>query len=159
MLGIDIYDGFRYRIADESLLVEERNELMKKQGLEVTDGSAQTISMTSTVTIYHIPAEHIVNRISKDSCCINIVDTPGFGDTRGQEWDWKIFNMIKNLLNELEQLNYILMVVKATENRLTDSTKFIYKQTTDLYKKDLADRMLGMFTFADVSEPQGFIAV
>ena len=86
------------------------------------------MSMTSTVTIYHIPAAHIVNKISKDNCCINIIDTPGFGDTRGHVWDLKIFNMISNLLNSMQSLNYILMVVKSTENRLTDSTKFIYKQ-------------------------------
>ena len=125
----------------------------------MTAGSAQTISMTSTVTIYHIPAKHIVRKISKDNCCINIVDTPGFGDTRGMAWDWKIFNMISNLLTSMVQLNYLLMVVKATENRLTDSSKFIYKQVQSLYADDLADRMLGVFTFSDVSEPQGFTAV
>ena len=84
------------------------------------------MSMTSTVTIYHIPAEHIVNKISKENCCINIIDTPGFGDTRGRAWDWKIFKMINHLLDSLDSLNYMLMVVKATENRLTQSSNFIY---------------------------------
>ena len=111
------------------------------------------MSMTSTVTIYHIPAEFIVNKISKENCCINIIDTPGFGDTRGHEWDWKIFNMITNLLKSMESLNYLLMVVKATENRLTSSSKFIYSKITDLYSEDLAERMLGVFTFSDGAEP------
>ena len=117
------------------------------------------MSMTSTVTIYHIPAEHIVNRISKETCCVNVIDTPGFGDTRGMAWDWKIFNMISNLLNSLHSLNYMLMVVKSTENRLTPSSKFIYKQIQKLYADDLDDRMLGVFTFSDASEPQGYTAV
>ena len=86
------------------------------------------MSLTSTVTIYHIPHDHVVNKISNDNCCINIVDTPGFGDTRGHAWDMKIFNMISNLLNSLEALNYLFMVVKSTENRLTPSTKFVYKK-------------------------------
>ena len=52
------------------------------------------MSLMSAVTIYHIPAEHIVNQVSKTACCINIVDTPGLGDTRGAAWDWKIFGML-----------------------------------------------------------------
>ena len=83
--------------------------------------------MTSTVTIYHIPCRYIVNEISKDNCCINIIDTPGFGDTRGRVWDVKIFNMITNLLTTIESINYIMMTVKATEMKLTDSSKYIYK--------------------------------
>ena len=100
-----------------------------------------------------------MNQVNKETCCINIVDTPGFGDTRGRAWDLKIYDMISNLLGTLEQLNYILMVAKATENRLTPSTKFIYSQIQKLYKEDLADRMLGVFTFSDASEPQGYIAL
>ena len=84
--------------------------------------------MTSTVTIYHIPSTEIINKISKDNCCINIIDTPGFGDTRGHAWDVRIFNMISNLLAGMESLNYMLMIVKATENRLLASSKFIYSQ-------------------------------
>ena len=117
------------------------------------------MSMTSTVTIYHIPSEHIVNKINSNNGCINIIDTPGFGDTRGMAWDIKIFNMISNLLNSLSTLDYMLMVVKATENRLTPSTKFIYKQISKLYTDDLEDRMLGIFTFSDASQPQGYTAI
>ena len=98
VLGIDIFDKFRYRMVDEKHLVAERDAYMKAQGKEVSEGSAQTMSMTSSVTIYHIPAKHIVNKLNKDNCCINVIDTPGFGDTKGQAWDWKIFNMITNLL-------------------------------------------------------------
>ena len=121
-------DKFRYKLVDEKLIQAARDDEMRKQGKQVSKDSAQTMSLTSTVTIYHIPADEIVNQVSKDKSCINLVDTPGFGDTRGRAWDLKIFNMISNLLGSLEQLNYLLMVVKATENRLTPSTKFIYSQ-------------------------------
>ena len=153
VLGIEIYDSFRYRLVNEKQIEQQRNETMLAEGKEVSKGSAQTMSMTSTVTIYHIPAEHIVNKINSNNSCINIIDTPGFGDTRGMAWDIKIFNMISNLLNSLSTLDYMLMVVKATENRLTPSTKFIYKQISKLYTDDLEDRMLGLFTFADASQP------
>ena len=76
--------------------------------------------MTSSVTVYHIPASEIVNGFAKEkSCCVNVIDTPGFGDTRGPKWDSKIFEMIAGLLKSLATLDYIMMVVKSTDNRLS----------------------------------------
>ena len=74
--------------------------------------------MTSDVTIYHIPQSYIKKSLSKVPCCINIIDTPGFGDTRGQVWDDKITQMFEGLLHELDTLDYLMLTVKAADNRL-----------------------------------------
>ena len=159
VLGIEMYDKFRYKLVDEKQIENKNIEELTAQGKEVTEEAAQTMSMTSTVTIYHIPADVIVKNIGSKKCCINIIDTPGFGDTRGHGWDWKIFNMVNNLLNTMNSLNYMLLVVKATEMRLTSSSNWIYKQVESLYSEDLAERMLGVFTFSDGGEPLGYTAV
>ena len=66
------------------------------------------------MTIYHIPAEHIVNKVdSSKSKCINIIDTPGFGDTRGPEQDKMTVKMISALFNSLVTLDYMLMVFNS----------------------------------------------
>ena len=67
--------------------------------------------------------------------------------------------MLQGLLKSLFTLDYILMVVKSNENRLSMSSKFIYSQIQNLYAKDLSERVLGMFSFSDGAEPQGYIAV
>ena len=46
--------------------------------------------MTSDVNVYHIPSTALKKDLFAKTCCINIVDTPGFGDTRGAAWDAKI---------------------------------------------------------------------
>ena len=116
--------------------------------------------MTSSVTVYHIPASEIVNGLAKDkSCCINLIDTPGFGDTRGPKWDSKIFEMIARLLNSLDTLDYIMMAVKSTDNRLGASAKFVYTKIQQLYAKDISERVIGMFTFSDGSPPPAIEAV
>ena len=102
------------------------NEITTKGGVNVTSKTAQTMSMTSSVTIYHIPAEFIKKKVSMEPCCINIIDTPGLGDSRGITWDWRILRMLTNLIESLSTLDYILMTVKSNENRLTVSNKFIY---------------------------------
>lgn len=68
----------------------------------------------------------IINKISAEPSCVNIIDTPGFGDTRGSEYDQIFFQMIAAVLKEIETLDYIMLVVKATENRFGQSSKFVY---------------------------------
>ena len=61
--------------------------------------------------------------------------------------------MLTSLIQTLSTLDYILMTVKSTENRLTPSNKFIYSKLQGLYADDLSSRMIGMFTFSDALEP------
>ena len=71
--------------------------------------------MTSSVTIYHIPASEIKVPIADVPCCINLIDTPGFGDTRGPTWDLIIADMIKGILKKLDTLDYLVLAVKADQ--------------------------------------------
>ena len=155
LLGIDYYDKFRYKMVDESDLIAERNEKTKKAGNKVEEAkAAQTHSMTSSVSIYHIPSTELKRTISKEACCINFIDTPGFGDTRGAAWDEKIEKMISAMLHEVLTLDYIAIVVKSTENRLKISSKFIYTKISNMYAVDITTRLMGMITFSDGGKAQ-----
>lgn len=79
LAGVNFYDKFRYKIIDERAL-KERN---------IAHGAAgESCSVTSSVTIYHIPSRIITRGpLSNGTACINIIDSPGFGDTRGYEYD------------------------------------------------------------------------
>ena len=118
-----MYDKFRYRLVDERQI-----------------GANQTTSRTSLVTIYPIPARHIARKVYKGRCCINVIDTPGFGDTRGMVWDAKIAQMLEKLLGSFNALDYLLMVTKSTENRLTASSQFVYAKLQNLFGADLNER-------------------
>ena len=116
--------------------------------------------MTSKVTIYHIPSSAIVNSPYTSDCCVNIVDTPGFGDTRGDKWDEQISNMIAQLLTTITALDYILIVAKANESRLSLQTKYVYNSIQNLYAIDISERVLGMYTFSDGhNDPLARVAV
>ena len=114
----------------------------------------QIHSMTSSVTIYHIPSTEIKRKVSNSPCCINFIDTPGFGDTRGPKWDETIAKMISKLIHEVETLDYIAIVVKSTENRLKISSKFIYTKISNMYAVDITTRLMGMITFSDGGKAQ-----
>ena len=60
--------------------------------------------------------------------------------------------MIEEILKKLESMDYLMIAVKGTENRLTIPAKFIYETIQGLYDKKVAERVLGMFTFSDGSD-------
>ena len=68
--------GIKYEMILNKIILENENQ---------KDGN-----FTSEVNIYNICPilENVPN--------IRIIDTPGFGDTRGLNYDSKIFNMIKD---------------------------------------------------------------
>ena len=115
--------------------------------------------MTSDVTIYHIPSKYIKEDLFAYPCCINIVDTPGFGDTRGSAWDEKIEKMIAGLLHQLDSLDYLTICVKGSINRLDIPAKFIYETIAGMYGIDVSDRVLGMITFSDSSDDAARVAL
>ena len=58
VLGIEMYDNFRYKIVDESQINKNRIAMLKeKYGAEnVNEAAVQQTSLTNQVNIYHIPA-------------------------------------------------------------------------------------------------------
>ena len=96
MLGVDYYDEYRYKIVDETHLIQERMKLLNPVE-EVKDESkaVQIHSMTDEITIYHVPSTALkVTKVSSTPSCVNIIDSPGLGDTRGPNKDAKIEKMI-----------------------------------------------------------------
>ena len=55
LLGLEFYDRFRYKLQTPA-----------------------TEMRSNCVTIHHIPAKFIVNRLSLLPSCINLIDTPGY---------------------------------------------------------------------------------
>ena len=106
LFGIEFYDDFRYK-------------LVKEKDIECE-------SKTSEVTIYHIGWQQIKRSPNGIKFCINIIDTPGLADTRGQQWDLKIQKMIQALLEKFETLDYICLPIKYTDFRDEANLKFIY---------------------------------
>ena len=80
-----------------------------------------TASVTSSCKIYHIPSTWIKEFLfTKDGLpyCINIIDTPGYGDTRGLDMEIALKKMIEETLKGLDTVDNILLVVRSSETRL-----------------------------------------
>lgn len=136
ILGVDFEDPFRFKlIAEESTV-------------------SQAHSQTNTVTAYCIHQQDG----SPLNCTITIVDTPGFGDTRGIKRDKEITEQIKSFFsmrgNEgIPFINAICFVAKASSSRLTPTQKYIFDSILAIFGKNIYDNIYMMLTFADNHEP------
>ena len=135
LTGINFEDKFRYKIIDEG------------------PNPNQAQSQTSEVNIYYIHSHN-------GNPPIKIIDTPGFGDTRGIEMDKKITKKIeKKFQTEINTINAICFVAQSSNARLTANQKYIFSSIMDLFGNDVAENFVSMLTFCDGNVPQIVMAL
>ena len=89
---------------------------------------------------------------------LKIIDTPGFGDTRGIQRDGDIVDQIRHLFSEkgdrgVSFIDAVCFIVKAPDARLTIVQKYIFTSIMCLFGKDIASNICTLITFADGGDP------
>lgn len=137
MQGIQIEENNRYYLFDEKKLQEEyqKKHGKKEKGCSVTDSPA----------IYNIEPSILFDNP------IRLIDTAGFGDTRGPKMDEKITEDIQKLFesSEIENLNAVCLIFKANETRAHDRAKAVLNKLFSLFGQEIRNNIIIIFTFAD----------
>ncbi|KAM9501682.1 uncharacterized protein Hap1MRO34_013101 [Clarias gariepinus] len=111
--------------------------------------SDQTKSQTSEITVYEVFAkDHPI--------CLTIIDTPGYGDTRGTEHDKRIAENLYKLFhsdNGVKEIDAVCLVVKATVNRLSNRQQYIFDAILSLFGKDIENNIVMFITHSDGMPP------
>ncbi|XDV25664.1 hypothetical protein PO909_029543 [Leuciscus waleckii] len=134
ILGVEWKDDFRFVLVDEG-----------KQ-------KSQAESQTSEITAYQI--NH--NNGFRVPYSLTIVDTPGFGDTRGISHDQKITKQIQEFFSNpggIDHIDAVCFVVQGSLARLTHTQKYIFDSILSIFGKDIAENILVLVTFADGKKP------
>ena len=85
---------------------------------------------------------------------LNIVDTPGFGDTRGIAKDKEIVDQIREFFTTKGKqgimfLNAVCFIVQAPLARLTPTKKYFFDAVLSLFVRDVSINIYVLITFAD----------
>ncbi|XP_028971378.2 uncharacterized protein LOC106024252 [Esox lucius] len=134
ILGVKWTDEIRFKMIDEG------------------QSKSQAESQTSLVTAYKIyHQEHFQVPYS-----VTIVDTPGFGDTRGIERDRMLTGQIHNMFTSqkgVTEIDAVCFVTQASLARLTATQKYVFESVLSIFGKDIADNIRVLVTFADGQQP------
>ncbi|XP_027022337.2 uncharacterized protein LOC113655785 [Tachysurus fulvidraco] len=134
ILGADWSDTCRFKLIDEQT------------------NKTQAESQTSDITAYQI---HYQNSFQVPYS-LTIIDTPGFGDTRGITQDKEITEKIRKFFSEKDgvvNLDAVCFVVQSALARLTHTQKYIFEAILAIFGKDIANNITIMITFADGQKP------
>ena len=128
----------------------------------ITEDTAksQAHSQTDSITAYTIYPTHG----SKFRYALTIIDTPGFGDTRGLERDKRIIKQIEEFFsikdgNGIDHLDGIGFVAQASLARLTPIQSYVFHSILSVFGNDVANNLFIMVTFADGQDPPIMAAI
>ncbi|XP_062343311.1 uncharacterized protein LOC134041081 [Osmerus eperlanus] len=118
----------------------------------VAQTRSQTESQTTAITVYEIFGEES-DRIPFS---LTIIDTPGFGDTRGIEQDELITKYLQELFTSpkgVDVIDAVCFVVKANQSRLTPTQQYIFDSVLSIFGKDIENNIVTLVTHADGGDP------
>ena len=139
VFGVEYEDQFRFKLVTED-----------------EDGKEnQAYSQTSWITAYTIHHQ----KGFRVEHTLTIIDTPGFGDTRGIQRDVEITKQIHNFFTipgnkGIDHIDAVGFVVQSSLPRLTFTQKYIFDQILSLFGKDIGENIYLLLTFADGKVPQ-----
>lgn len=130
ILGVKWQDSYRFKLINE---VTNR-----------TQAESQT-SRVSSYELHSQPGFQIPYSLT-------IVDTPGFGDTRGIAQDKLITRQVKSFLCSplgIDHIDAVCFVVQSSLPRLSNNQKYIFDSVLSIFGKDIAENIIILVTFAD----------
>ncbi|XP_040001062.1 uncharacterized protein LOC120799774, partial [Xiphias gladius] len=134
ILGVIWEDSYRFKLVDEGQL------------------KSQAESQTSEVTVYKINHQEGFDI----PFSLTIVDTPGFGDTRGIVRDRMIIEQLRHLFSAelgVREIDAVCFVAQASLARLTPTQRYVFDSVLSIFGKDVAENIRVLVTFADGQRP------
>jgi len=122
--GVKLEDKFRF------ILIKEK------------DKGGQSVSQTDGVHLYYLK--------DYNNKPIIIIDSQGYGDTRGISYDHSINQAFTKVFTDIiDHINAAFFIAKATNNRLDILTKYIFSSVTSLFAENINENFIILATFAN----------
>ncbi|KAG7163271.1 uncharacterized protein LOC121872899 isoform X2 [Homarus americanus] len=133
---VEFTDKFRL------VLIDDKNAPKRSQAESQTD-------MITAYAFYQLPGMPFEYNYV-------LIDTPGFGDTRGIQRDREMMSQLESFLKQdygIDQVDGVGFVTPASAARLTQTQRYVYDGLSSMFGKDIKDNIYVMATFADANTP------
>ena len=144
--GVNFQDHFRFKLIYEEDEFAER----KATGDSSTSHADSMTRWVSSYTLYYKEGSRVPYTLV-------LIDTPGFGDTRGISFDENIEKSLKEFFNNkthpVNELSSIGLVIQSSQARLTAEQMYIFNAVLDIFGNNVEKNICLLFTFADAQPP------
>ncbi|XP_068595780.1 uncharacterized protein [Brachionichthys hirsutus] len=131
-------------------------QIVEDQEEKELEGRNQSESQTSDVIVYQIFGfEGQTLPFS-----LTIIDTPGYGDTRSVDKDDIVKQRLFDLFRAddgIHEIDAVGLVLKATENRVSDRLRYIFDSVVSLFGKDMEKKIVALITHSDGMPPDNVL--
>lgn len=121
---------------------EAISKMRNFSNLKLESGGGCMTSKTSGATTYTIPDMDM----GGDPLELLVMDTPGFGDTRGLEYDKEHAKLIVEELKSVSHVNCICLVVNGREARMNHTLKYVLSELTGILPRIVVSNVVVVFT-------------
>lgn len=105
--------------------------------------TSQAKSKTSAITVYELFLE-------TSPLCLRIIDTPGYGDTNGaDQTTGDNLHVLFRSEDGIHEIEAVGLVLKASQNRLTEFQHYILNSVLSLFAKDIKENLILFITHSD----------
>ncbi|XP_035524263.1 uncharacterized protein LOC118332932 [Morone saxatilis] len=91
---------------------------------------------------------------------LTVIDTPGYWRTTGTERDdivrQRLFDLFRSE-DGVHEINAVGLVLKATENRLSDRLRYIFDSVMSLFGKDMEKNIVALITHSNGLPPENVL--
>ena len=102
-------------------------------------------SVTDKITVYRIRR----HRGCKLEAPLYLIDSPGFGDTRGIEGDKYVARTYRMLFSLITKINCVALAIKTNENRCGPKTRAVLNTILHQFGENVSGNIIALLTFAD----------
>ena len=150
--GVNFQDPFRFKLIIEEDEFAER----KSTGDSSTSQADSMTRWVSSYTLYYKEGSRVPYTLV-------LIDTPGFGDTRGIDFDENIGKSLKEFFNNknhpINELSSIGLVIQSSQARLTTEQMYVFNAVLDIFGNNVEKNICLLFTFADAQPPPALATV
>ena len=130
------------------------SKLIEELGTEVDDAKFNRIKHYNDLEIEDSTAHAMASKTSEakfynTEVCkmrMKVIDTPGFGDSRGLEKDKENVAKIIDALRHEEYVNCVCLVINGRQARMTASLKYVLSEISTILPRQIFDNIIVVFT-------------
>ena len=114
------------------------DQIRQYNDLKIEDSTARAMASKTS------EAKHYDTEVCKMR--MTVIDTPGFGDSRGLEQDKENVKKIINALRHEDYVNCVCLIINGRQARMTVSLQYVLSEISTIIPKEAIDNIIVVFT-------------